>query len=197
MNFESTITAITLSAKPAERQLSGVAFLNPVQTITNCSEYNAAFYAAISKVKTPYFFFLDDDDTLPDDYLSVLEDCLDENAAIAYTDEFWADSGIRVKPGAYSADAHARRPNMLHHLVLCHTLTAKSMLCDMPKGQFWPEMPLYFQMAKLGGRNMKSNAAYIPRIGYHWNRSETGLSSMADISVGQMRSKLWCLRGGR
>lgn len=187
MNFQDTVTAITLSAKPAACTYVGLSYLNPVQTIKSCSDYRDAFYGAITQVKTPYFFFLDDDDNVPDDYLSVLEDGLAKNAAVVYTDEVRRFKGEEViyRPGEYAADKHLANPAMLHHLVLCQTSSAKNALNHMPKGQYWPEMPLYFDLAQ-------DSAAYIPRIGYHWHRSDAGLSSTADIAIGQMRSRIWC-----
>lgn len=184
--MNSGITAITLSAKPAACAYAGVSYLNQVQTIQNCTDYNAAFYSAIEKVQTPYFFFLDDDDQLPADYLSVLEDCVKADCAVAYSDEKRINKGgtTVARGGEYSKEKHLANPLMLHHLVLCKTAQAKKSLSFMPKGQFWPEMPLYFDLAQ-------DSAAYIPRIGYHWHRSN-GLSSTADVAIGQTRSRIWC-----
>lgn len=188
--LKDLVTAITLSGKPVSRALPDLATLVCVQSIENCAQYNEAFYGAIAKVKTPFFFFLDDDDTLPDDYLSVLNDCLNAHAAVAYTDELrsFEGGGSVFRPGTYTQSRHLTKPTLVHHLALCRTGQAQGLLQSMPTGQYWPEMPLYFALAK-------DSAAYIPRVGYRWNRSSVGLSSQADFSIGQMRSKLWCLRG--
>jgi hypothetical protein len=184
MNLE--ITAITLSAKPAACAYADISYLNQVQTIQNCTDYNHAFYSAIEKVQTPFFFFLDDDDELPEDYLSVLADCIRVDCAVAYTDEKRINGGVATvaRGGEYSKEKHLANPLMLHHAVLCKTSTAKKALPFMPKGQFWPEMPLYFDLAQ-------ESVAYVPRTGYLWNRAD-GLSSTADVSIGQVRSRIWC-----
>lgn len=181
------ITAVTLSRAWCSPRPVGVAHLSQTQEVRDCAGYNEAFYGAIAKVQTPYFFFLDDDDTLPSDYLSVLTECIQANTAVAYTDELRQSSGgvSTFKSGTYSAQAHIDNPTLLHHLVVCRTDAAQDALRLMPRGQFWPELPLYFHLAK-------ESVAYIPRTGYHWNRSGYGLSAKADFSIGQLRSRLWC-----
>ena len=69
----SDFTAIMFSRTPLQREVPGVIVLNPVQTVNGPDEMHAARLGSIRRVKTPWCFFLDDDDDLPADYLDVLE----------------------------------------------------------------------------------------------------------------------------
>ena len=174
------VTAITLSAKPLP-EVQGR--LVQVQTITSATEYCEAWLSAIQKVQTPYFYFLDDTDSIPDE--AIIDECIAEDVAVAYTDE--TRDGIRIEVGEYDQTKHITNPMMMHHLVVCRTADAKAVAPTLPRGQFWPEMPMYFELAK-------RSVAYIPKLGYHWHKSDGGLSSKADFSIAQMRSAIWCAR---
>ncbi|MEG2040864.1 MAG: hypothetical protein RR068_07135, partial [Hafnia sp.] len=93
----SLFTAIVLSAKPVTLALPGVQVLGCTQVLRSPAELHAARLDALAKVQTPYCFYLDDDDALPDDYLSVLQACRDKmqakGTALAYTDEILREAG--------------------------------------------------------------------------------------------------------
>lgn len=144
----------------------------------------SAWFDAIDLVDTTHFFFIDDDDDLPDDHLEVLSSCAAAGTALAYTDELV--NGDRRTRTPYSQQAHLNDPTLLHHLVLCETAAARQALRDLTRGHFWPEMQLYWQMAKLGG------ATHVPEIGYVWNKGETGLHRAWFTVLGMSNSVRWC-----
>lgn len=143
----------------------------------------------IKRVETEKFFFLDDDDDLPKDYLDVLEECDKAQADIAYTDELitYRSGAKRVDvKGPYSREAHGTNAMLLHHLVLCDTRAARAAVRELPRGDYCPEMLLYGHMARGG-------AAYIPRVGYHWNKLD-GLHRHPSVTASQQRT--WLLMFG-
>lgn len=148
------------------------------------ADVQRAWFDAIKLVRTPYFFFIDDDDDLPQDYLRVLDRCVAAGAAVAYTDE--EINGARRHRGPYSQAAHLSNPTLVHHLVLCRTADARAALENLPAGDFWPEMLLYWQMAKIGG------AEHVPEVGYQWNRGDQGLHRWWWTVRGMHNSIMWC-----
>lgn len=150
----------------------------------SAADVQAAWLDAIDLVETETFFFIDDDDALPDDYLSVLEECAERGAAVAYTDE--DVGGTRRARGEYSQARHLADPLLLHHLVLCRTEVARKVASALPRGHFWPELMLYWAMARRGG------AAYVPRVGYHWRPRPGGLHRAWFTVLGIHRSRAWC-----
>lgn len=181
-------TAIVLSKKPYPRVLPGVAIVNPVQTFRKPSDHAYAFLGALERVSTPWCFFLDDDDDLPPDYLSVLNECVQANLPVAYTNEIWrySDKETLYRPGPYSQEQHLKRPMLVHHLAVMRTKDAKAAARTLPRGVYWPEMLLYWQLAKGG-------AHWVDRVGYIWNRTNEGsFSSRPGVLESQVRSVIWC-----
>lgn len=182
------ITALILSAGPLERSIAGLEVVVHQARITNALEHLEARFDAIAKVKTDHFFFLDDDDALPDDYQRVLDLCVAADADLAYTDEMVVHPGqtaiLRAR-APYRQSAHLRNPQLIHHLALCRTAAAKRAVARLPRGPFYPEMLLYWQMAKTG-------AIYVPEPGYVWQRRADGLSANPHIVMSQVRTQLWC-----
>jgi hypothetical protein len=183
------ITAVVLTKDRYERQWPGLEVHVHRATIRSVADQQEARYQAALQVKTKHWFWLDDDDDLPSDYLSVLEDCLALGTPLTYTGELIkSDSWGEVRPyvGEYSQEAHYRNPMFVHHLALYETKTSHDAIRALPKGHFWPEMPLAWLVAKQG-------AGYVPRIGYIWNqRVGRGMHSWSSTQLGMMRSKLWC-----
>jgi hypothetical protein len=181
------VTALTICNRPYARRFEGVeTAVLAGRNIRSAADAREAWFASVVLVQTPYFFWVDDDDSLPLDYLDVLHDCLRAGAPIAYTDELV--TGVRAglrRSGAYSREAHLANPMMLHNLVLCRTDAALEVLHTLPVGHYWPEMLLFWALARGG-------AAYVPRVGYVWNRRADGLGSRPEASLSQMRSALWC-----
>lgn len=159
----------------------------PGGVIRSAAEQQAAWFRSIEPVRTPWFFWLDDDDDVPDDIGDVLAQCQNTEFDVAYTDELrvGSDGTHSVRRGApYSREAHLRDPMMLHHLVLMRTNVAREVLPGLPRGHYWPEMMLTWALAARG-------AHYVPRIGYVWRRSAEGMSQQWWATHGMVRSQLW------
>ncbi|MEG0052207.1 MAG: hypothetical protein RR715_02975 [Comamonas sp.] len=187
----SLFTAIVLSAKPVTLALPGVQVLGCTQVLRSPAELHAARLDALAKVQTPYCFYLDDDDALPDDYLSVLQACRDKmqakGTALAYTDEILREAGkedVRRTTYDYDSDLHAVRPMLVHHLAVMDTAKAQTIAADLPRGNFWTEHMLYWALGRLG-------ATYVYRTGYIWNRNPRGFSRDPRILAAQVMSSRW------
>lgn len=149
------------------------------------ADVQAAWFDAIDLVDTSHFFFIDDDDELPADHAAVLARCLDSGTAIAYTDEMV--NGERRARAPYTQKAHLEDPTLLHHLVLCDTALARDVVRELPRGHYWPEMLLYWEMAKRGG------ATHVPEVGYLWNKGSTGLHREWFTVLGMSNAHRWCM----
>lgn len=177
------VTAIVLSSRPYLRVWPGLNVLVRQQTILSMAAFNAARLDAVRAVSTPAFFFLDDDDDLPDDYERVLEACLAVDAPVAYTDRLV--NGERVVSAPYSQEAHLANPRLVHQLALYRTSVARRAVEFLPRGPYYLELALAWHVAKSG-------AAYVDEVGYLWNRSESGMHTWPQASIAQMRTRLWC-----
>lgn len=191
------VTAIILSRHPVSNKVraqvpAGIHVLNYVSDIRSFKSYQRSWFMAIGEVVTKWFFFLDDDDALPVDFLGVIDQaigCADrQGAAIVYTNELIVnDAGIAVESvkGPYSQETHIKNPTMCHHLVLGRTASARYAMRLLPRGDFMPEPLLYFQMAKDG-------AVWLDEVGYHWHRKSTGLHRHPAALAAQVASMRWC-----
>ena len=180
-------TAIVLSANPVTLVVPGVTVLGSVQRIGKPGQLHDARLNAVLQVDTPYCFFLDDDDELPADYLSVLGECIARDAALAYTHELVRQAGKpdRIsKSGTYTREKHLACPMLVHHLAVMRTVDAQAAVHRVPRGEFWTEMLLYAELAK-------TSAAYVDRIGYIWNRGN-GVNSQPKFIIAQMASATYC-----
>lgn len=180
------VTAVVLSKAPYVRQWPGLVVQNEVQTFTCSTDACRARFGAIPKVQTEFFFYLDDDDELPEDYLIVLEECMAQGQPLTYTDEaiVGRDGVHRVsKKQDYDPGTHYTNPLLVHHLALCRTADAKAAVLDLPTGPYWPEFLLYWKLAKAG-------VAYVPRVGYVWHACNGGLHTKPETTIAQMRSVL-------
>jgi hypothetical protein len=184
------VTAVVLSrTRIPELFLPEVTVLNHVCQVEDHYEMNAARRESLAKVTTPYWFYLDSDDELPADHVSLLEDCLAPGTHVAYTDELVRQKGkedIVRRPGPYTRWAHMQNLLMLHHLVVCDTQATRDALPKLPQGHEMFEMCLYFQLAK-------HSVSYVPRIGYHWNKGN-GFHRKPDALRSLVRAAIWCNR---
>lgn len=184
------VTAVVLSPEPArESVLPGVEILNHVSKFSSVEGYNNAMETAVKKVTTPWFFMLNWDDSVPEDYQSVIADCVDGGHAVAYTDErVVTQNGSKIRvSGPYSQDAHVRNAFLMHHLVVCRTDSALAALAAVPREGMWLDMLLYFQLAKKGVK-------YVPRVGYNWNKMENGFHKTPGMLRHVTHSAIWCAR---
>ena len=182
-----SITAIVLSAQPYTPTFVGIEVLTHRSIIRNSAELQAARYAAVARVRTSHFFFLDDDDELLADHVATLDQCLAADQALAYTDELirYVDGTEKTTARqAYSQAAHRADPMLVHHLALCRTADALEAIKRVPRGHFCPELLLYWELAKAG-------AAYVPAVGYVWNKGH-GMHTWPLTAISQVRSALWC-----
>lgn len=186
------ISAVILSARPVEKQLEGLQVVPHVSRFSDAAGLLEARMAALQRVRTEWFFFLDDDDDLPADYLRVLERCTSTGATLAYTDETirlpaQLDGKVpefRRRSAPYSQAAHLRDPLLVHHLAVCRTDVALRAARAIPRGTYAVEPLLYWQVAKEG-------AAYVDEVGYIWNRGPAGLSRHPTLSRGLVQALLW------
>lgn len=183
-----SITAIVLTRGEYKRQWPGLTVDVHQQEIRGARELLDARFNAIAQVKTSHFFFLDDDDDLPADYLDVLQECERADAEICYTDECVISCQERrltfTRRGTYSREAHKANVQLIHHLALCNTGVAQGSVARLPRGHFCPELLLYWDMARNG-------AAYVERVGYYWFRDIGGMHARPCTTVSQMRAFLF------
>lgn len=185
-----SVTAVTICRDRYTRRWSGLehAVLSG-RRFASAADVQRAWFDSIDLVRTPWFFWLDDDDELPAGYLQVIERCVAAGAPLAYTDEeVRSPDGSRTVRRArpYSQDDHLQAPTLLHHLVLCRTDAARAALQRLPRGHYWPELLLFWELAKQG-------AAYLPEVGYVWRRGATGLHAQWWTVLGQVQSQIWCM----
>lgn len=182
-----SITAVVLSAHEYPRQWMGLRVDVHRQEIVDALGLLEARFKAVEAVETSHFFFLDDDDDLPPDYLDVLDKCVRRDAPICYTDEhITLDDGstTATSRGSYTREAHKKDVQLIHHLALCNTAAAKESVARLPRGHLCPELLLYWDMARDG-------AAYVPCVGYHWYRRKRGMHAWPCTTVSQMRAFLF------
>ncbi|MNU19723.1 hypothetical protein D3C71_79560 [compost metagenome] len=176
------VTAVILSSRSIRKEIPGVQTLVHVSKFQDAAGLLDQRIAAIRKVRTEWFFFLDDDDALPDNYLQVLERCTSVTTPLAYTNELV--NGALWRSGSYSQEAHLRNPLLVHHLAVCRTEAALRACEVIPRGTFAVEPLLYSQIAKEG-------ATWLDEVGYHWQRKSTGLSYHPTLTRGIVRAMLW------
>lgn len=182
-----SVTLVVLSARPYTRRWSDCEVLLHYSEISNAAKLQQARYDAISKVRTPWFAYLDDDDDLPSNYANILSKCIQFDGAVVYTDEL-----IRTPLGeiircsqAYSQENHLRDKLIIHHLAVCRTTEALKAIATIPRGHYCPELPLYWQLAKNG-------AMHLPEIGYIWNKQPTGMHTWSSTIRSWARALIWC-----
>lgn len=179
------VTALTVARERVHMGIPGVHHrCLSGREFKRAADVQRAWFDAVALVDTEHFFFIDDDDELPPDHLRVLQRCVDAGAAIAYTDE--QVNGERRVRAPYSQEAHLANPTLVHHLVLCRTELALEVIRDLPRGHFWPEMLLFWEMARRGG------AVHVPEVGYLWHRSAGGLHTKWFTVLGMHNARAWC-----
>lgn len=182
------ISAVILSSKPVKRVIPGVEVVPYYSVFNDAAGLLESRLNALAQVKTEWFFYLDDDDELPEDYAEVLQQCIAAKTPLAYTDELITGDNARLRKSApYSQDVFIRNPLLVHHLAVCNVNAARRAMYFIPHGTFTVENLLFFQVAKGG-------ATYIPRVGYIWHRKPTGLSNTPNLIIAQVQSSTWAAR---
>lgn len=179
-------TAMVVSRTPYTRTFPGIDVVNSVQIFESCAEMMSARIALLDRAATPYCFYLDDDDDLPDDVLTVLEACSALGKALVYTDELVVTPGgsFVSSPGPYNQPAHLKDPTLVHHLAVMDTAAARTAALAVPPTNVL-EMALYWQLAKAG-------VAHMPQVGYIWNRRTGSLSSTDMVHQACLPTVQWC-----
>lgn len=183
------ITAIVLSARPVALEIPGVTVLGHVGTIRNATELYAARLAAVRRVKTPWFFCLDDDDTLPDNYPDLLARCIASEAPLAYTNELLRlNDGREVlrRSAPYDRALWRQTITLVHHLAVCRTDAALQAMERIPASGEWGFEPMLFAEVARGG------ADWFDEVGYIWQQREGGgLSRHPSVPYAMVRSAQW------
>lgn len=184
------VSAVILSKAPVERVVPGCAVVPFISTFSEVKGLLNARIASLEAVDTEWFFWLDDDDELPDDFARVLAKCLKVKTPLAYTDELItnADGTMHRRQGAkYTQDRHIDNMTLIHHLAVCKTEVARAAAKRIPRGMYAVENLLFFEVAKQG-------ATYINEIGYVWHRRKTGLNADPSLTIGLVQSAIWANR---
>lgn len=183
------ITAIVLSAQPVALEIPGVTVLGHVGIIRNAADLYAARLAAVRRVKTEWFFCLDDDDALPEHYLDLLARCTASAAPLAYTNELLRyPNGREVvrRSAPYDRSAWRRDITAIHHLAVCRTDAALDAMQRIPASGEWGFEPMLFAEVARGG------AEWFDEVGYVWQlRVGGGLSRHPSLSYAMVRSAQW------
>ena len=180
MNF---ITCLTLSAKPHSFELpTGIAYVNHISQFSTAQELHKERLAAIMKVDTPTFFFQDDDDPLPNFYPDVFD------KGLVYGDFIKLESVMDLEPitrcREYDHRWHLKNPEYLHK-AFCNTGKAQKIVPQLPQGEYWTELLLYYFLGKEYG------AVYDPKLIMPWKVSYQGMHTKAHNSV--VNSICWIL----
>lgn len=181
------VTALVLSTRPYPRTFGGLRVVTHRATIRTAAQMLDARLAAIRRVETDHFFYLDDDDDLPENYGAVIEKCVAARVPLAYTaEQVTTDAGIVTVRDArpYDRALHLADSLFVHHLALCHTESALNAAERLPRGQYWPESLLYWELARGG-------AVAVPEVGYHWRKRADGMHLWPETTIAQVRSTLW------
>lgn len=187
-----TVSAVVVSQTPYDgRWLRGIELVNQIESIPfrNHADMNRARRAALKKVETDYWFFLDADDELPLNYEKVIRDCIDKEVAVAYTDELIIADGreTRRRPGSFDPAKYVKNVLMMHHAVVCDTGLTRRVTPMLPDGRELFESCLYFQLAKISW-------SFVDAIGYHWHKKRTGMHCGHDALEYVVRAAAWCAR---
>lgn len=191
--LSTDVTAVVQSRVPYTRTFDAFRVLNTVQVV-DAAGLCSARLDSIRQVTTPWFFFLDDDDDLPDNHADLIQSCIDlathDHSKVVYTNELVesVDGSTKVtKVGKYSQEAHLSNYALVHHLALYSTQAALDALKVIPRGLHWAELLLAWQVAKSG-------ASYLDEVGYIWNRGLEGAHAWPKTIIAQVQSATWCAR---
>lgn len=190
----NNVTAVVLSPAPVPEDFLAsippcVDVLNHVSTFSGPVGHKKAWLAALARVETEWFFFLDSDDQLPPTFPQVLEECLEQGTPVVYTDEMRVDekgNGTRLEKGSYAEMRLVEKATLLHHLVLCKTELAQRTAKLIPVDGVFAVEPLIFFVAA------KEGISYVPQVGYLWHVRSTGNSKHPDSLLAQINSRRWC-----
>jgi len=184
-----SVTAIVLSAKPVKLELPGVVVLGQIGQILDAAELYAARLAAVRRVRTPWFFCLDDDDALPDGWQDLLARCMASDSAVVYTNELLRmrdGREVMRRAGPYAREAYQHGVTLIHHLAVCRTDAALRAMERIPDSGCWGFEPMLF--SEVAGTE---GGEWIDEVGYVWNEREGGLSRHPSVPLAMLRAGQW------
>jgi hypothetical protein len=186
----SEITAVVLSATEKEFSFDGWKTLNHVSQFNTAEELHFQRLEAIKKVNTPYFAYVDDDDSLVENTAEQMQRLISlmkkNQHCIGYTDykEKAFGGTTTIRPGKYVPVKHYTNVMLMHHLVVVQTDKALELLKSTPLGLYWTEYLLYAPLARNG-------VTYLEEVAYIWHMKTTGMHVHKDAGISQKNSLKW------
>lgn len=177
------LSCVTLSKEPKtwDHIVNDCHYYNHVSTITSLEELHSQRLKSLENIITPYFFFQDSDDPMPDvvtlpsqgiAYGNLVIDNLDLGKKTVLNNQNW------------NAQWHLANPYAIRK-AYCNTQHAKLICKHLPKGEYWTELLLYYFLAKLFG------STYDPIIEIIWRKQTIGFHTQAQVSV--INSVMWIM----
>lgn len=170
------VTAVVLSPVAGKYEFDGWETLNWVSKFNTPTGLHKARLDSLMHVKTPYYAFVDSDDSLPINTKSQINRLIDlmeiNDHAIGYTDceiiSYSGKSHHDIKGEQAYILNNKTRLEYIHHLVVARTEDAVKQAKLLPLGNYLTESILYAPLCQGG-------ASYLPEIGYTWNKINKGL----------------------
>lgn len=158
--------------------------VNHVSQFDSAAALHHARMAAIQKVTTPAFVFVDDTDAFFGG--SRVPEGLAYGGETIYA--VAADTLEHVTPKAWSAAEHLYQPHLIHRAI-CNTAAAKKVLEYLPQGDYYTEWLLYYFVAANRGAEMVAGDFY------HWAKETNGMHTQVSTAIGN--TSLWLLQNHR
>lgn len=173
-------TCITLSSEEMQRDMpSNVVYYNHVRRFSDVASLHNERLNSIKYVTTPYFYYCDYDDPIPE--LNIVP-----KTSILYGDNIYNQFNIeRInKSGNWSEENHISNPYFIHKAI-CETELSLKLLDILPVGEYWTELLLFYSLALVG------SSEYDPSIKMLWNKKQYGLHK--DVRKAIHNTVLWLL----
>jgi hypothetical protein len=178
-------SAVILSKEPITSNIllpKDTQVLNYVSTFENAEGLHKSRLASLEDIATPYFFWLDVDDPVPEKLVAPTK-------GLVYGDYLanTCQGQILVKEvyGDWVADFHKVKPLFIHKAI-CSTAKARAIAKLLPRGEYWTEWLLYYFLA------LKFGATYDPELKFIWNKQQSGMHGL--VHKATQNSLLWILQ---
>lgn len=185
------ITYVILSPEEINpEQYEGLTYVNHVKKFDNSGCLHRERLAAIEKVQTPFFTYLDSDDPVPTGVRAPKE------AGILYGTDF-----VRTHHIDGSIEETVRLPmpftwlrginnHLMIHKAICHTEWSKQISSELPEGVYNTELLLFSILAKWKGYEIDQSFIYT------WEQRKTGCHNWPDVIEGIRNSTKWLFSNG-
>lgn len=179
----SLYSAVILSKEPTTLNLPAeVQVLNYISTFTDAVGLHKSRLASLEDIETPYFFWLDVDDPVP-------ENLIIPDKGVVYGDYLANTCQGQVQKkevyGNWVANKHKVAPLFIHKAI-CNTTKAKAIARLLPAGEYWTEWLLYYFLA------LKFGATYNSDLKLIWNKQQSGMHGLVHRAT--QNSLLWILQ---